>query len=165
MRWGLVPSWADKVSIGYKMINARAETIDQKPSFRQSFLRRRCLIPADGYYEWEKVGNEKLPSRIALPNSEVFAFAGIWEYWEKGDTKLFTYSIITAEASESVKHIHHRMPVILRANLQEVWLQGTSKDQLKNLLAPYTGVINTYRVSKKIYSAANDEPVCIEPLN
>ena len=165
MRWGLVPSWADKVSIGYKMINARAETIDQKPSFRQSFFRRRCLIPADGYYEWEKKGKEKLPSRITLPNSEVFAFAGIWEYWEKGDIKLYTCSIITTEASESVKHIHHRMPVVLQEEMQEVWLQSNSKEQFKCLLTSYSGEIDAYRVSQKVNSAVNDEPVCIEPVN
>ncbi len=123
--WGLVPFWAKDVSVGNKLINARSETIDKKPSFRVAFKKRRCLIPADGFYEWQGEKGNKQPIYLSLPGQEPFAFAGLWERWTPKEADSEEYrscTIITTAASESVKPIHHRMPVILKPEKYDQWL-------------------------------------------
>lgn len=139
MRWGLIPSWQKEPSTGYKMFNARAETINKKPSFRNAFHKRRCLIPAESFYEWKQRGKD--PFRIYLPGQKIFSFAGIWELWEprKGEA-ILSCSIITTEPNGFMKDIHDRMPVILEGEgRMRAWLEGTRPSDLKDLLAPYNG--------------------------
>jgi putative SOS response-associated peptidase YedK len=131
LHWGLVPFWAKDISIGNKLINARAETIASKPSFRNAFKKRRCLIPADGFYEWKGPKGQKLPMLITLPESKPFAFAGLWETWNKKDDQDTIYkscTIITTEASDSVREIHHRMPAILKPEMYESWLDPLNQN-------------------------------------
>ncbi|MBL7023410.1 MAG: SOS response-associated peptidase, partial [Candidatus Marinimicrobia bacterium] len=113
-KWGLIPFWAKDKNIGYRLINAKAETITQKPSFRNAIKERRCLVCADGYYEWKNTKEGKIPYRISLKGDELFAFAGIWEVWSSSEgQRINSFSIITVESNEQVKGIHQRMPVIL----------------------------------------------------
>jgi putative SOS response-associated peptidase YedK len=131
LHWGLVPFWAKDISIGIKLINARAETIASKPSFRNAFKKRRCLIPADGFYEWKGPKGQKQPMLITLPESKPFAFAGLWETWNKKDDQDTIYkscTIITTEASDSVREIHHRMPAILKPEMYESWLDPLNQN-------------------------------------
>jgi len=139
MRWGLVPSWARDISIGNKLFNARAETIQEKPSFRTAFARRRCLIPADGFYEWQK--QEKGPSkpyRFQLLEKKPFAFAGLWEIWRspEGD-ELKSCTLITTEANSLVAPVHSRMPVILSAEGCWLWIEGRDPANLQSMLKTY----------------------------
>lgn len=139
MRWGLIPSWAKKPSTGYKMFNARAETLEQKPSFRNAFYKRRCLIPAESFYEWKQRGED--PLRIYLPCHKLFSFAGIWELWksQKGEA-ILSCSIITTEPNDFMKEKHNRMPVIIEdEEKMRIWLEGTKLSDLKDLLVPYQG--------------------------
>ena len=125
IHWGLVPFWAEDISIGNKLINARSETVASKPSFRNAFTKRRCLILADGFYEWKGQKGEKQPYFITLPDERPFAFAGLWEAWDnkgQNDTVYKSCTILTTAASESVRKIHHRMPVILKPDSYEFWL-------------------------------------------
>lgn len=147
MRWGLIPSWARDPGAGYKMINARAETIGQKPAYRVAFKHRRCLIPADGFYEWIKAGNKKLPLLITIPGRKVFALAGIWERWvSPGGENIDSFSIITTAANGFMQGIHHRMPVILSIEDEYVsWLEtGATKN---SLMKPFGGSLEAYYVS------------------
>lgn len=132
-KWGLVPYWAKDESTGYKMINARAETLAEKPSFRQAFLKRRCLIPADGFYEWSGEGKERKPYLFTLKEQTPFMFAGLWEVWQE---KLFTCTIITTEPNELLSAYHNRMPVILTRDTCWKWLQTTEIEDLKSFLLP-----------------------------
>jgi putative SOS response-associated peptidase YedK len=151
MRWGLIPSWAKDISIGSKMFNARAETIQEKPSFRTAFARRRCLIPADGFYEWQK--QEKGPSkpfRFQLLQKKPFAFAGLWELWRspEGD-ELKSCTIITTEANELVAKVHPRMPVILDADTCWSWIEQKDLLFLQAMLKPFeAGRMESAPVSK-----------------
>lgn len=139
MRWGLIPPWTKTPPAGYKMFNARAETIDQKPSFRNAFCRRRCLIPAESFYEWKQRGED--PLRIYLPNQQFFSFAGIWELWKpQGGEAILSCSIITTEPNSFIKNIHNRMPVILDdEERMRAWLEGTRLSEMKAMLLPYQG--------------------------
>lgn len=139
MRWGLIPSWAKEPSVGYKMFNARAETIDQKPSFRNAFFRRRCLLPADSFYEWKQKGED--PFRIYLPHKPLFAFAGIWELWQPREGEaVLSCSMITTEPNAFMQNIHNRMPVIFDdEKMMRAWLEETKPHRLKELLVPYNG--------------------------
>jgi putative SOS response-associated peptidase YedK len=168
MKWGLVPSWANDPKIGWKMINARAETVDEKASFRHALKRRRCLILADGFYEWKKEGTKKIPYRFTLRNGEPFAFAGLWEKWDKQGEPLYTCTIITTTANELVGEIHDRMPVILPADRQEAWLDPRLDDSeyVKSLLQPYPAEeMKMYEVSTIVNSPKNDVADCIEPVH
>lgn len=139
--WGLIPFWAKDPSIGAKLINARAETITQKPSFKNAFAKRRCLIPAEGFYESKKEGNKKIPYCFALKSGKPFAFAGLYERWIAPDKKtLETCTIITTSANDVVAPIHSRMPVIVPKAAQEIWLNTECKDALKllDILKPYS---------------------------
>ncbi len=163
-RWGLIPSWAKDPSIGSRMINARAETIADKPAFRAAFRRRRCLIPADGFYEWEKrPDGGKQPWRVTLEGGIPFAFAGLWEDWLGADgSEVETCTIVTTDAAPAIAHVHHRMPVILDPSDYALWLRGTT-DEATALLHPYRGKLVSYRVSTRVNSVRNDDETLLEP--
>ena len=169
MRWGLVPFWAKEPSIGYKMINAKSETLSEKPSFRKPFKEKRCLVLADGFYEWEKTDKKnKVPYRFILKNRQPFAFAGLWDVWKtpEGDT-LLSFTIITTRANELMERIHDRMPVILNEKDEAKWLDPEFKDtdKLSSLLQPYPSEqMVAYKVSTIVNSPKNDTPSCIEPV-
>jgi len=168
--WGLVPFWAKDISIGNRMINARSETVAEKPSFRNAFKKRRCLIVADGFYEWKGEKGYKQPMFITLPDRKPFAFAGLWEAWNKKPDSDSTYkscTIITTQASKSFSEIHHRMPVILNSEIYEPWLdsQNQDLDELKNILKrEIITELVSYPVSKQVNSASHNNPACIEPI-
>lgn len=167
MRWGLVPSWAKDLSISYKMINARSETLSEKPSFKAAFKRRRCLIPTTGYYEWRKEGKIKVPTFIYHQQAKVFSMAGLWERWESpaGDV-LFSCTIVTTSASQSLGHIHQRMPVILQAAAERSWLNPeTPMDELQALMKPLPdGQLNWHEVSTLVNSPKNEHADCLKPV-
>jgi putative SOS response-associated peptidase YedK len=168
LKWGLVPYWASDPKIGFKMINARTETVDEKASFKQAFKKRRCLVLADGFYEWKKEGNKKIPYRFTLKSERPFAFAGLWESWDKHGDPMYTCTIITTKTNELVKAIHERMPVILPKEWEEVWLDPALDDTeyLKSLLQPYPAEeMNMYEVSTVVNSAKNDVEECVKPVN
>jgi putative SOS response-associated peptidase YedK len=165
LRWGLIPPWADDPQIGSRMINARSETAPGKPSFRRAFRERRCLIPADGFYEWRRTNGAKQPYFIHMEGGGPFAFAGLWESWSKGgEGEVRTCTILTTEANTLVGEIHDRMPVILAADAYDVWLDPASeRDELTALLAPYPeDGMEAYPVSRFVNSPQNNDPRCIE---
>ena len=170
MRWGLIPYWAQDESIGNRMINARIETIAQKPSFKTSLRKRRCLVPANGYYEWTKLGKpgKRPPFRIVLKSRELFAFAGLWDVWKNqiGDL-IHSYTIITTEADDLVGKIHPRMPVILRPENEDRWIDPTIEDLdgLMKALTPYSSdLMEMYEVSPLVGNPNNDFEECIQPV-
>lgn len=165
LRWGLIPSWAKDVKIGASLINARGETVATKPAFRSAFKRRRCLIPADGFYEWKQTGTKtKQPYYISLKQELPFAFAGLWESWTspEGGT-IESCTIITTEANDALKELHDRMPVILNAADRAAWLDpDIPSDALTSVLAPYPATeMQTYPVGTLVNKAANDVPECL----
>ncbi|TYO95356.1 putative SOS response-associated peptidase YedK [Desulfallas thermosapovorans DSM 6562] len=164
MRWGLVPHWAKEVSTGNKLINARAETIDQKPAFKSSFIKRRCLVPADGFYEWKKQAGGKTPVRIILPDKEVFAFAGIWAQWQSPEGNITrSCAIITTGPNDFMRSIHNRMPVVLSGESAcQIWLESNDVVELKELLQPYGGLMMAYQVSSMVNSPEHDHPKLLE---
>lgn len=165
MRWGFVPRWTRDWASAKRMINARAETIDQKPFFRESFLRRRCLIPADGFYEWKRAGRFKQPMCIRLPQGVLFAFAGIWDYGgNPGGSNTFSCCIVTTAANEFMREIHDRMPVILAdREAQRVWLDSRAPVvELKEIMRPYSGKMIAYPVSSLVNSPDIDVPECAQ---
>lgn len=168
MRWGLIPSWAKEPTIGNRMINARAETVATKPAFRAALRKRRCLIPADGFYEWQQVGRRKQPVYITLKTREPFSFAGLWETWTSPDgEEIKTCTIITTEANDLMKPIHDRMPVILTPDAEAVWLDPAIQDpaRLLALLTPYPSeAMEVYPVSTSVNNPSNDGPECVTPL-
>lgn len=163
-QWGLIPFWAKDTRIGFKMINTRAETIQEKPAFKQAFFKRRCLIPANGFYEWRK--SDKLPFRIFLKNEDLFAFAGIWETWKDAENRVMhTFSIITTSPNRLVESIHDRMPVILPRDDEETWLTEQNPDLLQKLLVPFDDTkMQAYSVSKKVNSPKNNGPELVLPV-
>lgn len=167
-RWGFVPPWAKEPSAGYKMINARAETLSEKPSFRDAFRRNRCLIVADGFYEWRKEGDRKLPEYIHLKEGGPFAFAALCGPWTPpGGTEILTAAIITTAANEILMPIHHRMPVILPVEAEDIWLNPDVDDEerLLSILAPYPpDRMAHHPVSESVNKPSNDSPDCIKPL-
>ena len=168
LRWGLIPAWAKDAGVGSRMINARAETVAEKPAFRAAFRARRCLILADGFYEWRAEGGRKQPYRIARPDGRPFAFAGLWERWQdpEGGEKVESCSIVTTEANDLLRPIHPRMPVILDEDAFGLWLAPeTAREAALALLKPCApGELTCYRVSPRINSPANDDLALIEPL-
>jgi putative SOS response-associated peptidase YedK len=165
LRWGLVPFWAKDPAMGNRMINARAETVATKPSFRNAYRQRRCVVLADGYYEWMKVGPTKVPMRIRLPDDSPFTLAGLWERWApSGGEPLETCTLITTAATPGVAAIHDRMPVILEEDARRRWLDpATPTGELGALLTGYDGVLDAYAVSTVVNSPANDRPDCLVP--
>lgn len=167
LRWGLIPHWAKDMKIGYRMINARAETLARKPAFREAFKKRRCLIAADGFYEWRHAGQEKQPFFVRLKNEAVFGFAGLWETWRSPQGEnVESCTIITTAANKLVAEIHDRMPVILHPDQYEAWLdQKTPAESLQQLLVPYPAAeMAAYRVGAIVNSPKNDTPECIKPV-
>ncbi len=163
LRWGLVPSWSSGPDNEYRMINARAETVAQKPAFRSAFRQRRCLVPADGFYEWQKRDGGKQPYRMALKNGEPFAFAGLWERWQgEGVHEIESFTIIVTEANDTIRYIHDRMPVILGAADYGQWLEGSDVEELLKPFPP--AAMMAFPVSTHVNSPKNDDPACIEPL-
>ena len=169
MHWGLIPNWAADPSIGNRMINARAETLTEFPSFKHLVDRRRCIIPADGFYEWRKEGKRKFPMLVYLKNKEPFGLAGLWDMWRKPDGgKVESFTIITTEPNELIEPIHNRMPVILRPEDEEEWLDAsrTAFAKAKSVLKPYPDeMLDTHDVSQIVNSAKYDGPECIQPVS
>ena len=167
--WGLIPSWSKEPQIGNRLINARAETLAEKPSFRTAFRRRRCLILADGFYEWrQEVGQKsKTPMLIQLKSQQPFAFAGLWEVWHATDgSEIRSCTIITTQPNEMMAPIHNRMPVILSPEAYQLWLSPEEKGsgELTPLLVPYPpDLMTAYPVSRLVNSPQNDSPEVILP--
>ena len=168
--WGLIPSWSKDPSIGARMINARAETVDEKPSFRAAFKRRRCIIPASGFYEWRKTNGAKQPYYITSATGDILGFAGLWEQWSGPDgEELESCTILTTEPNEAVSRLHNRMPVILAPEDYDEWL-GKPGDatpaqlsQLKHLFRPFPDVLMTlYPVSTYVNNPRNEGEACVE---
>lgn len=168
LRWGLVPGWAKDEKIAVQCINARSETVAEKPSFRSAFKSRRCLVPADGFFEWQKVGKAKVPWRFVRPDGGAFVFAGLWESWQPTDreTKLETFTILTTEPNRVAGKIHDRMPVILDAKGAEEWLDPErGRDDLLKLCRPAPdNVLTAYSVNAVVGNVRNQGPECIEPV-
>jgi len=162
-RWGLVPFWAKDPAIGNRMINARAETVAEKPSFRAAYKRRRCLILADGFYEWCKVEGGKTPFYISTASAQPFAFAGLWEHWhdKETDVELQTATIITTAANEFMTPLHHRMPVILEPGTADSWLDGDN--ELLDFAAEFTPRLRAWPVQKTVNSPRNEGEELLEP--
>jgi putative SOS response-associated peptidase YedK len=160
MRWGLIPSWSKDPKSGPLLINARSETAAEKPAFRSAFKTRRCLIPADGFYEWKKAGNKKQPYYFRLTDGQPFAFAGLWEKWQV----IESCTILTTEANELAAQMHDRMPVILSPNDYAEWLDPLAKEPGK-LLTPFpASEMSAIPVNPIVNNARNEGPACIEPM-
>lgn len=167
LRWGLIPHWSKDSSGGAKMINARAETLAEKPSFRSAFKRRRCLVVADGFYEWKRLETKKQPYYFQLKNKQPFAFAGLWEEWHSPENeKITSCTIVTTEANELLQPIHHRMPVIIQQSDYERWLdpQLQKTEPLQELLRSYEAEnMSAHTVSIKVNNPKHSSPECIRP--
>ena len=168
VRWGLVPYWAKDASVGYRMINARAETAAEKPAFKESLQRRRCLIPADGFYEWPRSVKVKQAFHFGLQDDSLFAFAGLWDRWRGSDgTTLETCTILTTTPNQLLADVHDRMPVILPAASYDLWLDPGFRDlaATTEMLKPYdAGPMRRYPVSTRVNNVANDDRQCSEPI-
>jgi len=166
MRWGLIPRWAEDIKFGAKAINARAETVADKPAFREAFCERRCLVAADGFYEWRKEGALRRPFRIARRDGEPFAFAGLWERFTlRGGGAIVSFTIITTEANALLRPLHGRMPVMLQTADHDGWLDPQAgAPSLHALLRPFPDAELTYfEVGPRVNKVANDDPSLIEP--
>jgi putative SOS response-associated peptidase YedK len=143
MRWGLIPRWAKDEKIGYRLINARAETVEQKPAFRNSLMQRRCVIPANGFYEWHKQPKKNQPYYFSLEKNELMALAGLWDSWQNSDGEtLSTFTILTRQANPVVASIHERMPLILAPEQEAVWLRDTTTPQAIHELLNHENALN-----------------------
>ena len=162
LRWGLVPFWAKDPAIGNRMINARAETVAEKPSFRSAYRKRRCLILADGFYEWRKEGDGKAPYFISLANGQVFAFAGLWERWQSKETEeiLQTTTIVTTAANDFLSQVHHRMPIVLEPENSTRWLDGDM--DLLDEVTVGSPPFRAWPVQRTVNNARNEVPELIE---
>lgn len=171
MRWGLIPHWAKAPAIGNSLINARADTVAEKPSFRDAFKKRRCLVPATGFFEWKKepLSKSKQPFFIATRRRDIFSFAGLWSVWKNPQTteEILSYAILTTEPNELMRDIHNRMPVILPVDREKDWLDlSSAPDILRELLVPYRSeLMEAFPVSAVVNSPRNDNPACIAPLS
>jgi putative SOS response-associated peptidase YedK len=166
VRWGLVPFWADDIAIGNRMINARAETVAEKPAFRAAFRHRRCLVPADGYYEWQSRDGRKQPYLITRADGRCVALAGLWEHWQRNGNELETMSLLTCGANHALSAIHDRMPVTIAPQDYATWLAlDTPVTVLKALLKPADDDAFVARaVSTRVNSPRHDDAECIAPL-
>jgi putative SOS response-associated peptidase YedK len=168
MRWGLIPSWAKDPAIAHRLINARAETLLERPAFRSLVRDRRCLVPASGFFEWKKEGDHKVPYFIRVRDAPLFAFAGLCDTWKSPDgTPVRSFSIITTRPNGLVAQVHDRMPAILLPEHEERWVEPfpPHPDDIPALLAPYpAGEMEMHRVSDRVNSPANDTPDMIEPV-
>lgn len=168
-RWGLIPSWAKDMAMAAKMINARSESAAEKPAFRAAFRRRRCIIPADGFYEWQEQGKDKTPMFIHMQDRKLFGLAGLWEIWHDPEGgELRTCTILTTDANPFMQQYHHRMPVILHKEDYPLWLSPKEEPLpvLQGLMKPYDeDAFSAYAVSKAVNRPANDSPELLEPFN
>ena len=168
MCWGLIPFWSKNPSVGSRLINARAETVAERNSFRTALIRRRCLVLADGFYEWQWAGDVKWPMRIVMKSGEPFAFAGLWDAWRDPDGKTVrSCTIITTEANELLRPIHSRMPVILPQDMEPFWLDHDvdDPDVLSGVLAPYPGEeMEAYEVSSLVNQPRHEGPEVVLPI-
>jgi len=167
LRWGLIPFWAKDPKIGARMINARSETVAEKPAFRAAFRRRRCLVLADGFYEWQRLERGKQPFYIRRHDEGPFAIAGLWEHWEGPEGKIESCTLLTTQPNDLVRPLHNRMPVILHPDDYDLWLERNVQEYalLQPLLHPYPSEdMLAYPISTWINKPENDSPRCIEPL-
>src|SRR4028118_427515 len=171
LHWGLIPSWAKDRKMGARLINARAETVAEKPAFRSAFRQRRCLVLADGFYEWQQQEDkkQKQPFYFRMGNEHPFAFAGLWEHWQDKETgeEIESCTLLTTEANELMRPIHNRMPVILDPTSYDLWLnpQMKQRESLETLLRPYpTEEMTAYAVSKAVNKPVNDSAECTERI-
>ena len=168
MRWGLVPQWAKEIKVGYKNINARAETAATTPAFRDTFKSQRCLIPADGFYEWQKGKNGKQPYMFEIAHHENFAFAGLWDQWRDAEKNIIeSCAILTTKPNQLVAGIHDRMPVILDPDAYDLWLDPAFSNtaELTAMLKPFpSGRMRGYPVSARVNDPKNDDPGCAKPF-
>ncbi len=164
-RWGLIPPWANDPAIGNRLINARSETAADKPSFREAFRKRRCLIPATGFYEWQALGRSKQPFHFRLADGRPFAFAGLWERWDKGEQPVESCTVLTAAANGVVRPVHERMPVILRSEDHAAWLNAAAPlAGLPALLRPYPGDdLVAVPVGRWVNDPRHEGPECLAP--
>jgi putative SOS response-associated peptidase YedK len=165
LRWGLVPFWAKDPSIGNRMINARAETVAEKPSYRAAYRHRRCLVLADGFYEWHTEGGIKRPHYISAADGQPFAFAALWENWQSkvSDESIQSTTIITTEANEFMSTLHHRMPVVLRSEIADRWLAGD--DDLIEFAASHGPELQSWVVDRRVNNARNEGEDLIEAVS
>lgn len=167
-RWGLIPFWAKDMSIGYKLINARGETIAEKNSFNNAFRKRRCLVPADAFYEWKRMdgSKEKIPYRIFVKDQPLFSMAGIWEQWKSPEGELVrSFSIVTTSPNEMMNEIHNRMPVILSKTDEHKWLESDKENVLQELIKPFpANLMDAYRISTLVNSPRNNSKEITEPV-
>lgn len=163
-KWGLIPFWAKDIRIGNKLINARAETILEKPSFKAFFKSKRCLVPADGFYEWKKSGKTKIPFRITLCDNQLFSFAGLWDNWKDENGLLInSFTIITTSPNELISGIHNRMPVILPPQMEQAWLHEENTALLQSFLTPFPSeMMKVHEVSSRVNSPLIDNRDLIE---
>jgi putative SOS response-associated peptidase YedK len=168
LRWGLIPSWAKDRTIGNRLINARADTVAEKPSFRSAYRQRRCLVVADGFYEWMKDNGKKQPYYIRLADGSPFAIAGLWEHWQGADGEIIdSCTLLTTEANDLMRPIHERMPVILPRQAYAQWLDPTVQrpEQIAPLLKPYPSEeLIAGRVGMQVNNPRNEESSCVEPI-
>ncbi len=166
--WGLIPRWAKDTKIGSRMINARSETAAEKPSFRSAFKYRRCLVPADGFYEWQKINGGKQPVRIQMKTGLPFAIAGLWEHWISSDgSEIESCTLLTTEPNNLLRPVHNRMPVLLDPADFDLWLDTKSYqgDDVQQLLRPFSGEeMAFYPVSTHVNNPRNEDPLCVQPL-
>ena len=169
LRWGLIPSWAKDAKIGNQCINAKAETVAEKPSFRSAFKKRRCLVIADGFYEWRVEGKQKQPMWIGMKSKRPFAFAGLWEHWKLAEGEpIESCTIITTEPNKLMQNIHNRMPVILNPQDYDLWLDPTMQQEetVNRLLRPFiSDELVAYPVSTLVNNPRHDAPQCLEPVS
>jgi putative SOS response-associated peptidase YedK len=168
LTWGLIPPWADDPSIGDHLINARAESVAERPAFRHAFRSQRSLIVADGFYEWQRQDGWKQPYFVHMKDDRPFAFAGLWEHWHKGEEPIYSCTLLTTDANELLAPIHDRMPVILTREHYDHWLNPDIHDpkRLQPLLVPFPAdEMEAYAVSRPVNDPENDVPECIRPEN
>lgn len=169
LRWGLLPRWAKDPSLGHKLINARSETVAEKPSFRSAFKHRRCLIPADGFYEWQRLNGKKQPYYFCLTDRQPFGFAGLWEEWQSPEGQpVQTCTILTTVANAVLATVHDRMPVILVPDTYDTWLDPDNEDvvELQTYLQPYPAEdMHSYPVSSWVNNPSHEAAACIEPMS
>lgn len=169
LRWGLIPSWAKDPAIGSRMINARCESVHEKPAFRHAIRYRRCIIPAGGFYEWLEEGGKKHPRYVRLKHDALMAFAGIWDHWKDPEGHIIeTCSILTTSSNELIQPLHDRMPVILRPEQYDLWLDPATTDpeKLKPLYHPFPSeLMEMYPVSTFVNSPRNNSPDCVKPIH
>jgi putative SOS response-associated peptidase YedK len=162
-RWGLVPHWSRESKPAYSTINARAESVAEKPAYRDPFRHKRCLIPATGFYEWKQEDGQKTPYHIQLPEGGTFAFAGLWDHWNKQGEGFDSCTIVVTTANETMQPVHNRMPVILNRAQYNTWLntEHFNRSQLESMLVPYAGPMSANPVSRHVNNPRHDDPACL----